>query len=43
MIINHYQIKKANFDIKITDTEVIWDNGNKRGSNINEFFDIIDW
>ena len=43
VIINHYQIKKANFDIKITDTEVIWDNGNKRGSNINEFFDIIDW
>ena len=36
-------INKSNFDIRITKTDVIWDNENKRGSNIREMFEIIDW
>ena len=38
-----YNINKSNFDIRITKTDVIWDNENKRGSNIREMFEIIDW
>lgn len=33
----------AHFDIKITGTEITWEHENERGSNINEFFEIIDW
>ncbi len=40
---NSYNINKSNFDIRITKTDVIWDNENKRGSNIREMFEIIDW
>jgi len=43
VLINHYQINKANFDIKISNMELIWDNSSKRGSNINEFFEVINW
>ena len=43
IIINHYRIKKENFEIEILDTELVWENESKRGSNINEFFEVIDW
>lgn len=43
IIKNKYSINKTSFEIKILNTEVMWDNESKRGSNIKEFFDIINW
>ncbi|MDE7224216.1 MAG: RloB domain-containing protein [Acetatifactor sp.] len=43
IVVNHYQINKSSFEIKISDTEVIWEYENEKGSNINELFDVIDW
>lgn len=43
IVVNHYQINKSGFEIKISDTEVVWEHENDRGSNINEFFEVIDW
>ncbi|MDE5892506.1 MAG: RloB domain-containing protein [Acetatifactor sp.] len=43
IVINHYQINKSGFEIKISDTEVVWEHESVRGSNINEFFDVIEW
>lgn len=43
IIVNHYQINRQNFEIIISETDVLWDNEDKRGSNINEFFEVIDW
>ena len=43
IIVNHYQINKQNFEITISKMDVMWDNENRRGSNINEFFEVIDW
>ena len=40
---NCYSIKKKNFEISISKTDVAWDLVNRRGSNIEEFFDVIDW
>lgn len=40
---NHYRINKADFSIQIDDTKIVWENENVRGSNINEFFEVIDW
>lgn len=40
---NSYVIKKKNFDISITKTDVTLDFLDRRGSNIEEFFDVIDW
>lgn len=43
IVVNHYQINKSGFEIKIFDTEVVWEHENDRGSNINELFEVIDW
>lgn len=43
IVINHYQINKTSFEIKISKTDIKWDNESKRGSNINEFFSVINW
>ncbi len=43
IVINHYQINKSGFEIKISDTEVVWEHESVRGSNINEFFEVIEW
>lgn len=40
---NIYTVKKQNYDISIKRTEVNMDFLARRGSNINEFFDIINW
>lgn len=40
---NVYSIKKKSFDISISKTNVVWDLADRRGSNIEEFFDVIDW
>ena len=40
---NCYSIKKKNFEISINKTDVTWDLVDRRGSNIEEFFDVIDW
>ena len=42
IIVNHYQINKQKFEITISKMDVMWDNENRRGSNINEFFEVID-
>lgn len=43
IVINHYQINKTSFEIKISKTDIMWDNESKRGSNINEFFSVVNW
>ncbi len=43
MISNRYEIKKKTFDIKIKKTDYNRDGINKKNSNIEEFFEIIDW
>lgn len=43
IIINSYTINKTNMDIKINKTDINWANESKPGSNIDEFFDVIDW
>lgn len=34
IVINHYQINKTSFEIKISRTDIMWDNESKRGSDI---------
>ncbi|SES25117.1 hypothetical protein SAMN04487884_12511 [Butyrivibrio fibrisolvens] len=43
LVSNKYEIKKKTFDIKIKHTDYNKDSLNKRNSNIEEFFDVIDW
>lgn len=43
IVVNHYQINKSGFEIKISDTEIVWEHENEKGSNINELFEVIDW
>lgn len=43
LLYNRYEIKKKKFDIAIKDTFFDVDLINKKGSNIEEFFDVIDW
>lgn len=43
IVINNYKINKPSFEIKISDTKVMWEHENERGSNINELFEVIDW
>lgn len=43
LLYNRYEIKKKNFDIMIKDTFFDVDFINKKSSNIEEFFDVIDW
>ena len=38
---NSYNINKSNFDIRITKTDVIWDNENKRGIYLHGKTDIL--
>lgn len=40
---NKYEIEKTTFDICIKDTLVNFDLLSRKCSNINEFFDVIDW
>ncbi len=40
---NTYSVKKKNFEIVISRTDVTWDLLAHKGSNIEEFFDIIEW
>ena len=43
LVSNKYEIKKKTFDIVIKKTEYIQEALSKRNSNIEEFFDVIDW
>jgi len=43
LVSNKYEIKKKTFDIIIRQTDYEQDALNKRNSNIEEFFDVIDW
>lgn len=43
LVSNKYEIKKKAFDIKIKKTDYNPDMVNKRNSNIEEFFYVIDW
>ena len=43
LVSNNYEIKKKTFDIVIKQTIYDKDALNKRNSNIEEFFDVIDW
>lgn len=40
---NIYTVKKKSFEIVIQKMIVEWNRLNHRGSNIEEFFDVIDW
>ena len=43
LVSNKYEIKKKTFDIIIKQTDYDQDSLNKKNSNIEEFFDVIDW
>lgn len=43
VIINTYHKNAKSFSIKIKDTNVCYENDSCKGSNINEFFDIVEW
>ena len=43
LVSNKYEIKKKTFDIIIKKTNYDEDALNKKNSNIEEFFDVIDW
>lgn len=43
LICNKYDVKKKTFDIKIHSTEFKDDLLDKKTSNIDEFFDVIEW
>ena len=43
LVKNQYEIKKKTFDISIKSTIFDQDMLGKRTSNIEEFFDVIDW
>lgn len=43
LVSNKYEIKKKTFDIVIKKTDYVQEALNKRNSNIEEFFDVIDW
>lgn len=40
---NTYSIKKKSFEVAISRTEIDWNLLNHRGSNMEEFFSVIDW
>lgn len=40
---NNYSIKRQSFEIFIKKTIVDWDQINVKSSNLEEFFDVIDW
>ena len=40
---NTYSVKKKNFEIAIRRTDVTWELLDRKGSNMEEFFDVIDW
>ena len=43
LVKNTYSLNKKNFQVMITKTDVNWDKENIKGTNIEEFFDVIDW
>ena len=43
LVKNRYEIKKKTFDISIRSTEYNPDVLDRKTSNIEEFFDVIDW
>lgn len=40
---NTYSVKKKSFEIAISRTDVKWELIDRKGSDIEEFFDVIDW
>lgn len=40
---NTYSVKKRSFEIAISRTDVTWELFDCKGSNMEEFFDVIDW
>ena len=43
LVSNKYEIKKKTFDIIIKQTDYDQDALDKKNTNIEEFFDVIDW
>ena len=43
LVSNKYEIKKKTFDIIIKQTDYDLDALDKKNTNIEEFFDVIDW
>ena len=43
LVKNTYSVNKKNFQVAVSKTDVNWDNESVRGSNIEEFFDVINW
>jgi hypothetical protein len=43
LVSNEYTVKKTNFEIVIRRTNVDWDALSGKNSNMEEFFDVIDW
>jgi hypothetical protein len=43
LVSNEYFVRKKNFDIAIKQTKVDWDSLPGKNSNMEEFFEVIDW
>lgn len=43
LVKNIYVVRKKSFDVEITDTILNMDALAQRGTNLDEFFDVIDW
>lgn len=40
---NTYSVKKKSFEITINRTDVVWELLDSKGSNMEEFFDVVEW
>jgi len=43
LLYNTYKVRRKSFDVEIEKTVLDFDNFTRRGSNLDEFFDVIDW
>lgn len=40
---NLYTVNRKTFEVKIKNTFLMWDNLMAKSSNMEEFFDVVDW
>lgn len=43
VVVNTYRVRRQTFEVQISKTEYKEENAARKGSNIGEFFDVIDW
>ena len=43
IIINEFRVSKRRFEVRANQTRFCRDALERKGSNVNEFFEVIDW